>query len=75
MAMTYSERFSDQERKEIYAELVLSAMAHYPSGESAVLAELLSSDQVKVPEQKMKSQRFSWSDLFRFPFVRAPSLT
>jgi hypothetical protein len=75
MAMTYSERFSDQEHKQIYAELVMSAMAHYPGGESAVLTELLGSDQVTVPEQKVKAPRFSWSSLFRLPLVRAPSLT
>jgi hypothetical protein len=75
MAMMYSERFSDQERKQLYAELVMSSMAHYPSGESAVLAELLRSNQIEAPKPTVNLPRFSWRSLFRLPLVGAPSLT
>jgi hypothetical protein len=75
MPMSYSERFSDQERQQTYAELVMSSMAHYPSGESAVLTELLSAKHVEAPAQTLTLPRFSWRSLFRFPLVGAPSLT
>lgn len=73
--MTYSERFSDQERNEIYAELVMSAMAHYPSSEGAALAELLSRDHAEVAGSKANLRHFSWRSLFHLPLVRMPSLT
>jgi hypothetical protein len=73
--MSYSERFSDQEHRQIYADLVMSSIAHYPCGESAVLADMLSRDQVAVPAPGVAGPRFSWRGLFRLPFAAAPSLT
>lgn len=73
--MTYSERFSDQERSQIYVELVMQNSAYCLCGESAVLGELLSRDHDEATKQETGTPLFSWSGIFRLPFFGRPSLT
>lgn len=73
--MTYSERFSDQECKQIYAELVMSSMAQYPGGEGAMLVEMASRDHVVASRNIRPTARRSWRTVLRLPFSGLPSLT
>lgn len=65
--MTYSERFSDRECKQIYAELVMSSMAQYSGGEGAMLVEMASRDHTVASRNIRSIPRRSWRTLLRRP--------
>lgn len=72
--MTYSERFSDHETRQAYADLVMSSMGHYPGSESAMFMDLLSAPHTEAPKRE-PAARFSWRGIFRLPVFGLPSLT
>lgn len=72
--MTYSERFSDRETRQIYADLVLSSMGHCPGSESAMFIDLLSATHIDAPPHRA-APRFSWRSILRMPVFGLPFLT
>ena len=72
--MTYSERFSDLECKQLYAELVMSSVCGYSGNEGAVFVEMASRDHLETPK-RLPSSRRSWRDILHLPLFGHPSLT
>lgn len=73
--MRYTERYDDQERGQVYAELVQSCMGNYPCAEGILIAELLDRQRPERQEEKPVTSQFSWLRFLRLPFFGRPSLT
>jgi hypothetical protein len=73
--MKYSERYDDRERGQVYAELVHCCAGCYPSGESALVAELLEQRQPRETRRTPRTSPIAWSRLLQWPVLSLRSLT